>query len=215
MRPVIFDLDGTLIDSVPDIHAAVSRMLVAEGVPVLDIATVTSFVGNGLPTLVARVMDRTGLHMADHVRLTQRLLADYTETPQTLTKVYPGVQQALADLRAVGHPLGICTNKPLAPARAILHALGLDAFFDAVIGGDSLAVVKPDAAPLYATIDALGGGAAIFVGDSEVDAATAHAASVPFLLFTEGYRKSPIRDLAPAASFSQFRELSGLVARFS
>jgi phosphoglycolate phosphatase len=212
MRPVIFDLDGTLIDSVPDIHAAVARMLVREGVPVLDQAVVKSFVGNGLPTLVARVIDRCGMDAAHHPRLTAGLLQDYTETPQGLTTVYPGVVAALVGLQRAGHPLGICTNKPLAPALAILKTLGLAGHFGVVIGGDSLAVVKPDPAPLRATIAALGGGPAIFVGDSEVDAATARAAEVPFLLYTEGYRKSPVSALAPDAAFADFRDLAACVA---
>lgn len=209
---VIFDLDGTLIDSVPDIHAAVARMLAGKGVPPLDLATITSFVGNGLPMLCERVIDRCGLDRADHSRLVAALLQDYTNTPPRLTRIYPHVVAALQSLRAAGHTMGICTNKPLAPALAILSDLGLSGFFAHVTGGDSLPHIKPDPAPLHACIAALGGGPAVFVGDSEVDAQTALQAAVRFLLFTEGYRKSPVAEMPATAHFNDFADLPGMVA---
>jgi len=114
---------------------------------------------------------------------------------------------------AAGHALGVCTNKPAEPARAVLAHLGLLDRFAVVVGGDSLPVTKPDPAPLRAALEALPPGAAVFVGDSEVDAETARAAGVPFLLFTEGYRKSPISALPHAAAFAHWGALPGLVAR--
>jgi phosphoglycolate phosphatase len=212
---VIFDLDGTLIDSAPDMHAAVTRMLAGEGRAALSLAEVTSFVGNGLPKLVERVIIRAGLPMADHVRLTQVLLDLYTGTPAKFTKPYPGVIAALQTLQAAGHPMGICTNKPLSATHAVLTDLGLAAYFRAIIGGDSLPVTKPDPAPLRACMAALGADRVLFVGDSEVDAATAVAAAVPFALFTEGYRKSPVADMARDVVFQNFKDLPVLVAALS
>lgn len=213
MVAVVFDLDGTLIHSTLDIQAAVNRMLAGEGAEPLDLAAVTSFVGNGLPKLVERVMGARGLPAGEHARLTKVTLGYYSEAPSALTHPYPGVMAALTALAEAGHKMGICTNKPEAPARSILADLGLAGFFASVVGGDRLAVPKPDPAMLHLSVAELGGGVAVFVGDSEVDAATAVAAGLPFALYTEGYRKSPVEALPHDAAFSDFAELPGLVAR--
>ena len=207
---VIFDLDGTLVDSAPDIHAAVNAMLVNEGQPPMTLAQVVSYVGNGLPRLVERVMDARGIDMARHLTLTRATLAQYTNGPK-LTRCYPGVPEALQALAQAGHSLGICTNKPEGPALSVLHDLGLARFFGVVVGGDRLLVTKPDPAPLLLCLQELGGGDAIFVGDSEVDAETAQSAGLPFLLFTQGYRKGPVETLLHRAAFADFARLPGLV----
>ena len=208
---LIFDLDGTLIDSAPDIRAAVNRMLAGEGLEPLDLPTVTDFVGNGMPKLVERVMAVKGIDPARHKALTQVTLDHYNAAPSALTRPYPGVPQALAALEAAGHRLALCTNKPEAPARAILADLGLARHFPVVIGGDTLPMRKPDPAPALECVKAMGGGDAAFIGDSEVDAATAEAAGLPFYLFTEGYRKSPVSALPHQAAFSDFAALPGLI----
>lgn len=208
---VLFDLDGTLVDSAPDIAAAVNRMLAAEGHDPLDLSTVVSFVGHGLPHLVRRVMAARGIGADHHPRLTAATRAAYDAAPTALTRPYPGVLAALRDLRAAGHRLGLCTNKPEASARAVLRQLDLD-LFASVVGGDRLPVAKPDPAPLHLCLQETGGGRAIFVGDSEVDAATARAAGMPFVLFTLGYRKASVADLAPAASFDDFARLPAILA---
>jgi phosphoglycolate phosphatase len=214
MTAIIFDLDGTLIDSAPDIHAAVARALADEGKPPLSPAQVSSFVGNGVPVLIDRVMAALGeaSDPARHTVLMARFMRHYTAASSDLTTVYPGVHAALSALQAAGHPMGLCTNKPEAAARDILRAFGLDGYFQAVIGGDSLPERKPHSAPLLATMRALGAQAALFVGDSEVDAQTAVAAAVPLILFTEGYRKSPIADLPHQVAFNDFAALPGIVA---
>lgn len=208
---LIFDLDGTLIDSAPDIRAAVNRMLAGEGLEPLDLPTVTDFVGNGMPKLVERVMAVKGIDPARHKALTQVTLDHYNAAPSALTRPYPGVPQALAALEAAGHRLALCTNKPEAPARAILADLGLARHFPVVIGGDTLPMRKPDPAPALECVKAMGGGDAAFIGDSEVDAETAEAAGLPFYLFTEGYRKSPVSALPHRAAFSDFAALPGLI----
>jgi phosphoglycolate phosphatase len=152
-----------------------------------------------------------GIDPARHKALTQVTLDHYNAAPSALTRPYPGVPQALAALEAAGHRLALCTNKPEAPARAILADLGLARHFPVVIGGDTLPMRKPDPAPALECVKAMGGGDAAFIGDSEVDAETAEAAGLPFYLFTEGYRKSPVSALPHRAAFSDFAALPGLI----
>ncbi len=213
MRAIVFDLDGTLIDSAPDIHAAVNAMLVGEGLAPLDLPTVISFVGNGLPKLVERVMAVRGIDSTRHGDLTQVTLSHYNAASSDLTRPYPGMVAALERLQGEGFVLGLCTNKPEAPARKILEEMNLAQFFGAVLGGDSLPVKKPDPEPLRAVFRALGVESGLYVGDSEVDAETAKAAGVPFALFTLGYRKTPIEDVPHTHAFDDFAALPGIAAR--
>ncbi|NOD75791.1 MULTISPECIES: phosphoglycolate phosphatase [unclassified Ruegeria] len=193
---VVFDLDGTLVDSLGDLAAATNRMLDDTGQDPLSFEIIKGFVGNGLPKLVERVIRHCGLSMDRHAELAQLTLKHYNAAASETTVPYPGVPAALERLQQMGCVLGVCTNKPEAPARHVLEALNLSQFFDVVLGGDSLQTRKPDPQHLFASFDALNGsGPRIFVGDSEVDAETAVRAKVPFLLFTEGYRKSPVQDI--------------------
>jgi phosphoglycolate phosphatase len=207
---IIFDLDGTLVDSAVDIQAAVNAMLAGIGEPPMDRAEVQSYVGNGLSRLVERVMAARGLDLAQHLVLTKAVLHHYGTGPK-LTRPYPHVPEVLQSLAAAGHHLGICTNKPEGPAKAVLQDVGLAGLFGAVVGGDRLLVLKPDPEMLLLCLRELGGGEAVFVGDSEGDAETAAAAGLPFLLYTEGYRKGPVNTLPHKAAFSDWRELPGLI----
>lgn len=217
---VVFDLDGTLVHSAPDIHLALNLVLEAEGAAPLTLAEVVGFIGHGIPQLVRQAQEYRGLDRARLASMTEAMFAQYLARPHALTRPYPGVVAALEGLQAAGHPLGLCTNKAMAPTLAILEALDLRRFFGVVIGGDSLAVKKPDPAPLRAAFDALGGGVGegfglggVYVGDSEVDAETAVAANVPFALFTGGYRKSPLSALPHDLAFDAFDALPGLIGR--
>lgn len=213
MTAIVFDLDGTLIESAPDIHRAANVALANQGQPPLSLALVRTFIGNGVPTLIHRVMSASGLLGSDiHAAMLADFMADYNAAPADLTRCFYGVPEALAALRAQGFKLGICTNKPEGTSGAILEQLGLAHLFDVVIGGDSLAYRKPDPRPLLATFQALGADRGLYVGDSEVDAETAHAARIPILLFTQGYRAKSIEDLNPRGSFDQFADLPGLIA---
>lgn len=209
MKSIVFDLDGTLVDSAPDIQAAANRMLAAQGLDPLDLPTIISFVGNGLPKLVERVMRVRGLARERHGELTQVTLDFYSRASADPTRPYPNVIKALETLSGAGFALGVCTNKPEAPARDILRALDIERFFGVVVGGDSLAVKKPDPAPLHRAFEALGHDARLYVGDSEIDAETAERAGVDFALFTEGYRKRPMEALTHAFRFDDFAALPG------
>ena len=211
---VIFDLDGTLIDSAPDIHATANRVLGSMGHGPLTMATVQSFVGKGLPNLVARLLEHVG-EAPDGPRLAPTIARFETEylSAHDLTTLYPGVMAALTSLATQGAALGLCTNKPLAPALAVVDHLNLTRHFQAILGGDSLPIRKPDPEHLHATARLLNRASVIYVGDSEVDADTAIAAGVPFLLYTEGYRKSPVDQIAHSAAFDAYSALPDLVAR--
>lgn len=214
MTSIIFDLDGTLVDSLPDIAAALNNVMVAEGHEPFDSEAVKGFIGGGIPALAARAMEARAIPPSESERLTRAIRAVYTAEPATRTNVFFGVPMALVALQQAGHVLGVCTNKPEEPARAILDHLGLSPFFASILGAGRLPVIKPDPAPLYQVIADLGGGKAIFVGDSRIDAETARAAGVPFLLYTGGYRKEAVHDLPHDAAFGDFTRLPALIAGF-
>ncbi|WP_349252175.1 phosphoglycolate phosphatase [Actibacterium sp. MT2.3-13A] len=215
MRAVIFDLDGTLIDSAPDIHAAANRMLAEIGQEALSYDAIRGFIGNGVPVLVERIMRARGLGAEGHAALLDIFMRHYNADPATLTRLYPNVRGVLEGLADGGARLGLCTNKPEGPTREILKIFDLDRLFEVVVGGDTLPVKKPDPAPLQAAAQALGRERSVYVGDSEVDAETAARAALPFALFTEGYRKSPVAELRFDAAFADFTDLPGIVARLA
>ncbi|MFO1203581.1 MAG: phosphoglycolate phosphatase [Tabrizicola sp.] len=209
---LVFDLDGTLIDSAPDIHAAANKVFGAKGLPPFSFETVRGFIGNGVGVLVSRLLAHQGLEGSGqlHTALVGEFVKIYEEAFD-LTSLYPGTMLALEALSNSGHALAICTNKPFAPTQAALRHFGLDRFFPVVIGGDSLPQRKPDPAPLRAAIAALPPYKTLFVGDSEVDAETARAAAVPLGLFTGGYRKTPAEDLGAKLVFDDHAALPGLI----
>ncbi|MDP2087654.1 MAG: phosphoglycolate phosphatase [Gemmobacter sp.] len=214
-RALIFDLDGTLVDSAPDIVAAGNAVLLAEGLPPVPFAQARGFIGNGAPVFVSR-MERaaSGDSRPDRTaRMIRRFVTRY-EHGASLTRPYPGVAAALSAFAATGLPLALCTNKPEAPARALLASLGWADLFAVVVGGDTLPVVKPDPAPLHAALTGLGLAPhqALFLGDSDVDAETATRAGVAFALFTGGYRTAAAADLPHRLAFDDWSALPGLLA---
>lgn len=216
MSAIVFDLDGTLVDSAPDIRAIANTVLTEHDLPPLSMAQTRQFIGNGAGRFVARMMVASGLApdapggAETQARMLARFMALY-ETVFHETAPYPGAVAALDTLAARGYRLGICTNKPAHATRALLDHLGLLDRFDTVIAGDTLPVKKPDPAPLDAAFAALGGAALLYVGDSEVDAQTAQAAGLHFALFTEGYRKSPLAQVPHDLAFSHHDALPALV----
>ncbi|MCC5991785.1 MAG: phosphoglycolate phosphatase [Rhodobacteraceae bacterium] len=211
-KAIVFDLDGTLVDSAPDIAAAANRLLSEMGHAGLPVPMLTSFIGHGIPNLVAQVIAACEFNPGLHPEMNARMLALYSERPVELTRPYSGVVATLEQLRAQGFRMGVCTNKYRALSVRILDALDLMPFFDVVIGGDSLAVKKPDPAPLHAAFAALSGTPWIYIGDSEVDAQTAQAAELGFGLFTRGYRKTPVAQLRHDFAFDDFAALPAMLA---
>lgn len=214
MARIIFDLDGTLVHSIPTLAATANRLLVELDRPALPQETVLRFVGDGVVRLVERVLTETGGIPGDVAAdpFVDRFRALYDDDPLTGTTVYSGVAEALAALAAAGHGLGVCTQKPDSPALAILRGLSLMPPITAFTGGDSTPVLKPDPQMLAHTTGQLPPGPALMVGDSEVDAETARRAGIPFLLHTPGYRKQPVEALPHAAAFDAYADLPRLVA---
>ncbi|MCU0827165.1 MAG: phosphoglycolate phosphatase [Tabrizicola sp.] len=210
---LVFDLDGTLIDSARQIEDSANKVFLANGLAAFPQGVVRGFIGNGVKTLVGRLMAYQGL--SPDAALQTDIVRDFIriyEEAFDLTTLYPSAADALMALSATGHRLAICTNKPEGPSRAILRHFGLAKLFPVVIGGDTLPQHKPDPAPLLAALGALGAGKALFVGDSEVDADTAHAAGIPLALFTGGYRKSEPDRLGAKLIFDDHAALPRLIA---
>ncbi|MDV7269711.1 phosphoglycolate phosphatase [Thioclava sp. A2] len=212
---IIFDLDGTLIDSAPAIHAVSNLELGVRGLPLLPLERVRGFVGRGVPHLVRCLLEASGQDPDGplHAEVCESLLARYEHQLEGNT-LYPRALDALHALKEAGHRLGLCTNKPLAPTRAVLEHLDIAPLFSSVIAGDSLATRKPNPEMLHQSIRQLGGTRAIYVGDSEVDAETAKTAGAPFALYTEGYRKTDVHALYHDVAFSNFAMLPGIVSRW-
>jgi phosphoglycolate phosphatase len=212
---LIFDLDGTLVDSLPDLAAALAATLREIGAPALSSAAVRGMIGDGTPALVARALAARGLPASLLDERLARFMALYEAAPVARSRPYPGVTETLAALRGDGRRLAVCTNKPQQAALAVLRGLALDGFFAAVVGGDVLAVKKPDPAHLRAAIAALGAapGEAVMIGDNEHDVAMAKAAGVPVILVRYGYHRVPLETLAADLQIDAFSELPDALAR--
>jgi phosphoglycolate phosphatase len=188
-RAVLVDLDGTLVDTAPDIAEAVNRMLRESGARSLPFDTIRGFIGNGVPTLVRRVLQTTGAAGLDEPLALARFQRHYRDTNGCFGQVFTGVREGLHALHEAGYRLGCVTNKPGAATAALLDMHALSAWFDVVLAGDSLAQMKPDPAPLLHACRALHASPArcVLVGDSAVDAAAARAARMPVYIVRYGY----------------------------
>jgi len=204
---IVFDLDGTLVHSAPDLRVAVNVSLAAIGRAPLDLEMVTSFVGNGVEVLIQCCLAATGgTSDALLAQSLARFHGYYDANLVALTRPYPGVVDCLNRLRALGVTMGICTNKPTEPARQICDHLQLSQYFDVVMGAQRGVPKKPDAAPLLACVAALGGDAqnALFVGDSKVDVQTARNAGIALRFFTGGYHSALPTDLPTPQRFDEW-----------
>lgn len=212
---LVFDLDGTLIDSAPDLHAAVNRLLGPDGRRLLDYAELVRMVGDGVPVLVRRAYEATGGIPEDIDEKIERYHALYGAALADLTAPFPGVVETLEALQAAGHRMAVCTNKPHRATTEILETLGLRGFFAAVAGGDSLPVRKPDPGHLLGTLDMLGAGPdrAVMIGDSRNDVAVAHAAGVPAIAVSYGYRREPVEELGADVVVDRFEDVPRALGR--
>lgn len=194
---VVFDLDGTLVDSARDLAASASELVEGYGGPPLDVATVVPMVGEGASVLVERALRHAGLDPSTPGAL-DRFRAIYGRRLLDLTRPYDGIIEVLAQLTRIG-PLSVLTNKPGDATDVLLEGLGLRGFFTEVIGGDGPYGRKPDPAGLRALL-ARTGGVGVFVGDSPVDAETARAAGCPFVQAAYGFGVVKFDGTTPALS---------------
>lgn len=211
---IIFDLDGTLIDSVPDVCASLNRVFAEEKLPLLDDDAVKALVGHGAMVLIEKALSSGGDDPARAKDLHPRFIDSYRTHPIDNTEIYPGVLETLETFRTAGIPMGICTNKPPATTAPVLKALNLGAYFEAVLCGD-VAHKKPDARHVLDTLailDAQEAGA-VFVGDSETDAAAARNAGIPFIAVSYGYRNIPAEDLGADVLIDSFHQLADALDR--
>lgn len=196
---VVFDLDGTLVDSAPDIARALNGVLAGIGVSGFSRDQVAAMVGGGAAKLIERALGRreARLGASDVDDLVARFLDDYARNATAETRLYDGVEELLRYLTRRSVWVGLCTNKPVEIARRILADLGVLGYFDAVIGGEMGFAKKPDPEPLVATLGQLADepGQAVFVGDSAADVGAARALGLPVVLMSYGYSAVPQRDL--------------------
>jgi phosphoglycolate phosphatase len=205
---LLFDLDGTLVDSVPDLAAAVNTVLAEHGRAALAEPEIAAMVGDGVAKLVERAVQARGGGIALGPAV-DRYVALYEANATTLTRAYPGVTEVLAEFARAGVRLAVCTNKPEQATRAVLDGLGLARFFPVVLGGDSLAARKPDPAPLLMALDRLGATAAesAMIGDHRNDVLAARAAGTGIIFARYGYGLAGLGGLAADAAIDAFAEL--------
>ncbi len=193
---VVFDLDGTLVDSASDIAEAVNRTLVDWSLPRVEESVIRGWIGDGARALVASAFAHAGKQIElDEVM--PGFMVHYAECLLLYPTVYPGVVETLQALRERGIAVAVCTNKPERFVRPLLDALDLGRYFEVIVGGDTLPERKPSAMPLLHVVEHFGLQPAqcLMVGDSATDIQTAAAAGVPMALVTYGY----LRGLDPRA----------------
>ncbi len=212
IRPtLVLDLDGTLVDSLPDICASLNRLMAAHGLLEFPAEQVASFIGDGAAVLVQRAMQARQRPAASSDL--EAFLADYGTHAADESRLFPGVAETLALAHADGWRLAVCTNKPELPARSLLEALGIANLIDGLGGGDSFANRKPDPAHLLATIAASGGdrAASVMVGDHRNDVLAAAGAGIPAIFALWGYGTPDMADGA-AAEVSEFGDVPRVAA---
>jgi phosphoglycolate phosphatase len=216
---IVFDLDGTLVDSAPDLIDALNVVLGKEGLGPLPVTLARKFVGRGGRALIRQGFAASGRDISDsHLEsVFAAFLAHYERHLTDKTIFYDGVGEALDELARAGHRLAVCTNKFERPARLLLQQLGEAERFAAIVGQDTFPVSKPNGAVLRLTIEKAGGDAAhaIMVGDTVTDVATARDASLPVVVVDFGYGVEPASDMQADRTISHFRELNDAVRTLS
>ncbi len=205
---VAFDLDGTLADTSADLAAALNHTLDLLGRPIVAPDRVRHLIGHGARALLRKGLAISGDSSESLVDRGFPLFIDfYAANICAGSRVYDGLDEALAALRARGARLAICTNKIERLTHLFVDAIGWHGRFDAIVGGDTLPVRKPDPAPLKEAIARAGGGRAAFVGDSITDADTARAARLPFVAVSFGFSDRPVEALGADAVIHGYGEL--------
>ena len=213
---VVFDLDGTLADTAPDLAAALNHALAHFGRPAIEAEMVRNMIGHGSRALLRKGLAATGPVSEELVERGYGTFLDYYAAFICEgSRAYEGVEDCIDTLRAQGVRVAVCTNKPEALTHLLLDALGWQDRFDAIVGGDTLPLRKPDPAPLREAIARSGGGNAVMIGDSITDADTARAAGVPFVAVSFGFSDRPVEALGADAVVDHFDHLIPALRRLS
>ena len=212
---LIFDLDGTLADTAPDLLGATNAVLAARGRPLLDLAHLRHMVGFGARALIAQAMEASGTPVTEEQMpaLVEIFLDHYRAHIADGTRLFPGVPETLAALKRRGARLGVLTNKPQELTDRLLPLLGLDGLFAAVYGAGRKAYTKPDPRIFHEVVDDCGGAPGVMIGDSVTDLNTARAASAPCILFSYGFTPVPAAELGADLVLDDFGALPEALAQ--
>jgi phosphoglycolate phosphatase len=206
---LIFDLDGTLADTAPDLLGATNAVLAARGRPLLDLAHLRHLVGFGATALIIQAMEASGAPVteAELPDLIEIFLAHYREHIADGSHLFPGVADTLAALKADGARLGVLTNKPQELTDPLLPLLGIDHLFAAIYGSGRKAYTKPDPRIFQDVVADCGGHPGVMIGDSITDLNTARAAGAPCILMSYGYTPVPASELGADIVLDDFAQL--------
>ncbi|SDS44213.1 phosphoglycolate phosphatase [Bradyrhizobium canariense] len=215
VRTVVFDLDGTLVDTAPDLINALNFVLAREGLPPVPLASARTMIGAGARRMLERGLELDGrtVGLADIDRLTKDFIDHYAAHIAELSRPFDGLEDALDDLRSRGYQFAVCTNKLEWLSKLLLDQLGLSSRFAAICGADTFGVSKPDPVILRQTLARAGGelSSAIMVGDAGPDIGVARRAGIPVIGVEFGYTEVPIADLKPDRLIAHMRDLPGAV----
>jgi phosphoglycolate phosphatase len=215
-RTIVFDLDGTLIDTAPDLVDTLNVVFAREGLPPVAYETARNLIGGGARAMIARGIEADGVAVTP-ARLEQLFadfIAHYSEHIADRSRPFPGLTDALDALAADGCRFAVCTNKLERLSVRLLEQLNLAGRFAAICGQDTFGIQKPDPDVLRRTVQAAGGSLAqaIMIGDSDTDIRTARAAGVPVIAVDFGYSERPVSDLGPDRIISHFAQLRAAIA---
>jgi phosphoglycolate phosphatase len=214
-RTVVFDLDGTLVDTAPDLIGALNFILKREGLPPVPLASARKLIGAGVRRMLERGLEVDGRHagVEDINRLTDDFIEYYAAHIADASRPFDGLENALDDLEAKGYRFAVCTNKLEWLSKLLLDRLGLSPRFAAICGADTFGVAKPDPAILQQTVARAGGqlSTTIMVGDAGPDIGVARRAGVPVIGVEFGYTDVPIADLKPDRLIGHMSELPAAV----
>jgi phosphoglycolate phosphatase len=214
---IIFDLDGTLVDTAPDLVAALNAVLTAEGQPPISTSDLRHLVGHGVRAMFEHAFLRAALNVpaARIPELTNQFLEHYRANIARGSKPFPRVPETLERLADAGAGLGVCTNKAQDLTELLLNELSLSRHFPAVVGGGRTPYSKPDPRHVFAVLKALNGQCrrAVFVGDSAIDVQAARAAEIPVIAMSYGYTTIPVSELGADAVLDDFAELPDAIGR--
>ena len=212
---IVWDLDGTLVDSAPDLASALNTVLDKRGFFTLSITEVRAMIGNGVPKLVERGFNAVGVRpdVAQLDELIAMFVKEYKACATDKTRPYPGVVEVLQEIHSMNIPMGVCTNKPEAFTLQILEGLGLANYFSCVVGGDTTKSRKPDPQPVLECLRGLVSEPALslMIGDSIHDVHAAHAAGVTIGVVPWGYRSVPVEELGADFVLHELAGLAGLI----